>query len=101
MTQSDRIARAIPSVDRLLSALSAEIERFGRSLVTAEVRALLDAIRSATMVPARYLGIDDRLGSVEAGKVADIVGVPGDPVADVHVLERVSFVMKEGVIYKR
>jgi imidazolonepropionase-like amidohydrolase len=62
---------------------------------------VLDAIRSATMVPARYLGIDDRLGSVEAGKVADIVGVPGDPVADVHVLERVSFVMKEGVIYKR
>jgi imidazolonepropionase-like amidohydrolase len=62
---------------------------------------VLDAIRSATMVPAKYLGIDDRLGSIEAGKVADIVGVPGDPVADVHVLENVSFVMKEGVIYKR
>jgi hypothetical protein len=39
--------------------------------------------------------------SVEAGKIADIVGVPGDPVADVHTLEHVSFVMKEGVIYKR
>lgn len=62
---------------------------------------VLDAIRSATMVPARYLGIDDRLGSVEAGKVADLVGVPGDPVKDVHVLENVGFVMKEGVIYKR
>ncbi len=62
---------------------------------------VMDAIRSATIVPARYLEVDDRLGSLEAGKVADIVGVPGDPLADVHVLERVSFVMKDGVIYKR
>jgi imidazolonepropionase-like amidohydrolase len=62
---------------------------------------VVDAIRSATIIPARYLGIDDNLGSVEAGKLADIIAVPGDPIADVHVLERVSFVMKEGVIYKR
>jgi imidazolonepropionase-like amidohydrolase len=59
------------------------------------------AIRSATIVPARYLGIDDRLGSIESGKLADIVAVPGDPLADIHVMERVSFVMKEGVVYKR
>ncbi len=62
---------------------------------------VMAAIRSATIVPAKYLGIDDRLGSIEAGKIADIVAVPGDPRADVHVLERVSFVMKEGVIHKR
>jgi imidazolonepropionase-like amidohydrolase len=59
------------------------------------------AIRSATIVPARYLGVEDRLGSVEAGKLADMVGVPGNPLEDIHVLERVSFVMKEGVVYKR
>jgi imidazolonepropionase-like amidohydrolase len=59
------------------------------------------AIKSATIVPARYLGIEDRLGSIEAGKLADIVGVPGNPLDDVHALERVSFVMKEGVVYKR
>ena len=47
------------------------------------------------------LGIDDRLGSLEAGKVADIVAAPGNPLDDVHVLERVNFVMKDGVIYKR
>ena len=62
---------------------------------------VMDAIRSATIVPAKYLEVDDRLGSVEAGKIADLVAVPGDPLADVHVLEHVSFVMKEGVIYKR
>jgi imidazolonepropionase-like amidohydrolase len=61
----------------------------------------MDAIKSATIVPARYLGIEDRLGSIEAGKLADIVGVPGNPLEDVHALERVSFVMKEGVVYKR
>ena len=59
------------------------------------------AIRSATIVPARYLGIDDRLGSIEKGKVADIVAVPGDPLVDIHAMEHVNFVMKEGVVYKR
>ena len=62
---------------------------------------VMEAIKSATIVPARYLGIDDRLGSIEAGKLADIVAVPGNPLDDVHALERVSFVMKDGVIYKR
>jgi imidazolonepropionase-like amidohydrolase len=62
---------------------------------------IMDAIRSATIVPARYLGIDDRLGSLEAGKVADIVAAAGNPLDDVHVLERVNFVMKDGIIYKR
>jgi imidazolonepropionase-like amidohydrolase len=62
---------------------------------------VMDAIRSATIVPARYLGIDDKLGSIAPGKLADLVAVPGDPLADVTALERVSFVMKEGVIYKR
>ena len=62
---------------------------------------VMAAIKSATIVPAKYLGIDDRLGSIAAGKIADIVAVPGDPLADVHVMERVQFVMKDGVIYKR
>jgi imidazolonepropionase-like amidohydrolase len=60
----------------------------------------LEAIKSATIVPARFLQVDDRLGSVQAGKLADLVGVPGDPLADVTLLERVSFVMKDGIVHK-
>jgi imidazolonepropionase-like amidohydrolase len=40
------------------------------------------------------------LGTIEAGKLADIVAVPGDPLADVSVMEKVDFVMKGGVVYR-
>lgn len=58
------------------------------------------AIKSATSATARYLEIDDRLGSVQVGKVADLVGVPGDPLADITVMERVNLVIKDGVVHK-
>lgn len=58
------------------------------------------AIRSATSVPAKFLEIEDRVGSITVGKQADLVAVPGDPLADITAMQRVSFVMKEGVIYK-
>ncbi len=58
------------------------------------------AIQSATSVAAKFLRIDDTHGTLEAGKQADIVGVPGDPLHDIAVMERVSFVMKAGKIYR-
>jgi len=58
------------------------------------------ALRSAMKADADLLGIADRLGSIEAGKLADIVAVPGNPLDDIHVTERVFFVMKDGVVYK-
>ena len=61
----------------------------------------LEAIRAATSVPARFLGIDDQLGSVQVGKLADLVAVPGDPLADITAMERLHFVMKGGVIHRR
>jgi imidazolonepropionase-like amidohydrolase len=60
----------------------------------------LAAIRSATLATAELLGVTDRLGALEPGKLADVIAVPGDPLADVAVLQRVSFVMKEGAVYK-
>jgi imidazolonepropionase-like amidohydrolase len=58
------------------------------------------AIRSATASAAELLGTSDQVGTIEAGKFADIVAVPGDPLADVTQLEKVDFVMKGGVVAK-
>ena len=59
------------------------------------------AIRSATASAAELLGMQDKVGTIEPGKLADIVAVPGDPLKDVTVLEQVDFVMKGGVVYKK
>ena len=58
------------------------------------------ALNAGTLNGAKLLGWDAKVGSLAAGKLADIVAVPGDPLADIHATERVSFVMKGGVIYK-
>ena len=60
----------------------------------------LEAIRSATTGAADLLGVADR-GVIAAGKLADLVAVPGDPLEDVKVMEQVSFVMKDGTVVRR
>jgi len=60
----------------------------------------LAALRTATSVDAKLLGVDAQLGSLEAGKLADVIAVPGDVGADVSAVEKVFFVMKDGVIYR-
>ncbi len=60
-----------------------------------------EAIRAATATAAEVLGVAGELGTLAAGKLADLVAVRGDPLADVTVLERPVFVMKEGVVYRR
>jgi imidazolonepropionase-like amidohydrolase len=59
------------------------------------------AIDSSTRAAAELLGMQDQIGTVEPGKFADIVAVPSDPLADVSVMEKVDFVMKGGVVYKK
>jgi imidazolonepropionase-like amidohydrolase len=60
----------------------------------------LETIRAATLSAADLLG-DDRLGVIEKGKLADIVAIDGDPVKDIRSMEKVKFVMKNGVVYKQ
>jgi imidazolonepropionase-like amidohydrolase len=60
----------------------------------------IDAIRSATTVASELLGMQNQVGSIETGKVADIVAVPGDPLADITTLEKVNFVMKGGEVFR-
>ena len=60
----------------------------------------MKAIQTATSKAAEVLGWSDRLGTIEAGKWADIVAISGDPLKDISELQRVTFVMKAGVVYK-
>ena len=61
----------------------------------------IDAILSATTINAGILGMSDKLGTLQRGNFADIIAVDGNPLEDIHVLEQVSFVMKDGVVYKQ
>jgi imidazolonepropionase-like amidohydrolase len=58
----------------------------------------MSAIVSATRLNAEILGWSDRIGTVEPGKLADLVAVAGDPLADIGALERVVLVIKGGVV---
>lgn len=60
----------------------------------------MEAIRSATIVAAEMLEMSDKIGSIEPGKLADLIAVPGDPLAEITTLEHVNFVMKDGVVYR-
>ena len=60
----------------------------------------MQAITAGTMNAAKLFGWDNRVGSLAAGKLADIVAVPGDPLRDIRAMERPVFVMKNGVVYR-
>ena len=61
----------------------------------------MQAIVAGTSSAAKLLGWDARVGTLAAGKLADVVAVPGNPLSDVTLLEKPSFVMKNGVVYKQ
>jgi imidazolonepropionase-like amidohydrolase len=61
----------------------------------------LQAVQAGTVNAARLLDWGDRIGALKAGYLADIVAVPGDPLHDVTALQHVTFVMKDGVVYRR
>jgi imidazolonepropionase-like amidohydrolase len=61
----------------------------------------MEAIKSATVVPASILGMSDKIGTLEAGKLADIVATDENPLKNIKTMESVSFVMKDGVVHKQ
>jgi imidazolonepropionase-like amidohydrolase len=61
----------------------------------------LAALQAGTLNGAKLLGWQDHIGVLKAGLFADVIAVPGDPLQDIAVLQRVSFVMKGGVVYRR
>lgn len=60
----------------------------------------LEALQAATLNNSQLLGLDKDMGTIEAGKYADLVAVPGDPLKDITVMEHVAWVMKGGVVVK-
>ncbi len=59
-----------------------------------------EALQAATLTAAKALKVDDEFGSIEAGKFADIIAVDGNPLEDISLMQDVTFVMKDGKIYK-
>ncbi|MDP3313033.1 amidohydrolase family protein [Lutibacter sp.] len=60
----------------------------------------IETIQSATITPAKILNMDDKIGAIEVGKLADIIAVDANPTQNIHTMENVIFVMKNGVVYK-
>ncbi len=60
----------------------------------------MQAIQAATLEASKLLKVDDRLGTLEADKLADIVAVKGDPIENISLMKKVDFVMKDGTVYK-
>ena len=61
----------------------------------------MEAIQSATVTAARLIGMEDQLGSISQGKLADIVALEGNPLEDISLLSEINFVMKDGRIYRQ
>jgi imidazolonepropionase-like amidohydrolase len=61
----------------------------------------LAALQAGTLNGAQLLGWQGQIGALKPGYLADIVAVPGNPLSDINVLQKVTFVMKGGVVYRK
>jgi len=99
------VRRAIARGVRIALGTDAAVYPHGRNaeefaeLVRLGMRPV-DALKAGTSVDAELFGLADRLGTLEAGKIADVVAVPGDPTTDIRQTQKVFFVMKEGTVYR-
>ncbi|MGO4221919.1 amidohydrolase family protein [Lysobacter sp. TAF61] len=99
------LERAVPAGVRIAFGTDAGVSMHGRNadefeLMVAHGMTAASAIQAATVNAADLLGLADEVGSLEAGKRADLIAVSGDPLSDVTVLKQVQFVMKDGRVEK-
>lgn len=97
-------ARAYKSGVKIAFGTDAGVFKHGRNAIEFQYMVEagmppMEAIRSATVTTAQLLGISDKLGTIQAGKLADIIAVDGDPIADIKAMMKVVFVMKDGIVY--
>ena len=102
----ETVTKAIRMGVRIAFGTDAGVYPHGRNaeefrLLVARGMKPADALKAATTVDAELFGIADRVGALEAGLLADIVAVPGDPIIDIRATEKVFFVMKEGQIFRK
>jgi imidazolonepropionase-like amidohydrolase len=102
----DALKKAVPAGVKIAFGTDAGVSKHGRNADEFELMVKFGmtpatAIQAATVNAADLLGIADQIGSLEPGKSADLIAVQGDPLSDVTVLKKVSFVMKEGKVHKQ
>ncbi len=102
----DALKKAVPAGVKIAFGTDAGVSKHGRNADEFELMVKFGmtpatAIQAATVNAADLLGIADQVGSLEPGKSADLIAVQGDPLSDVTVLKKVSFVMKEGKVFKQ
>ena len=99
------LRKAYPRGVKIAFGTDAGVSKHGRNadeflLMVEHGMPAAEAIRAATVNAADLLGLSAEVGTLEPGKRADLIAVEGDPLRDVSVLQRVTFVMKDGVFYK-
>lgn len=99
------LEKAFPAGVKIAFGTDAGVSKHGRNadefeLMVKHGMPAAAALEAATVNAAKLLGVDADVGSLEPGKVADIIAVNGDPTKDVTVLKAVAFVMKDGVVHK-
>jgi imidazolonepropionase-like amidohydrolase len=99
------LQKAVPAGVKIAFGTDAGVSKHGRNadefeLMVKHGMTPASAIQAATVNAADLLGLANEIGTLEPGKTADIIAVSGDPLSDVTVLKRVSFVMKSGRVFK-
>jgi imidazolonepropionase-like amidohydrolase len=103
--QDDLVRRALATGVKIALGTDAAVYPHGNNalefvLMAADGMTAAQSLRAGTSAAADLLGLANKIGTLEAGKLADLVAVPGNPIEDIKVTQSVFFVMKEGTVYR-